>query len=815
MAASRMILILLLALALSLVPVRGQGYPQLKVEVPSGPINPSSLVNITVSIGGLPAGTYARLNLAITSGNETIFYEERSIVIEEPEVMYFEVAAPDKPGVYSLVVTLNPKAQEINVSQEIPLFVTPSLKHITPIALKLAEIDDSLDKLRTVKLNDTEVEDLLQLRANLSVEFGDLVKLVVEGRDPKRAAQLYDIITNSLNYLDNRIKRIWNVELMVWSVSSSVDSSLRMPSGISLEFWYRLITASLWAIIILLALFPLYTTGYTTLTYYLVSEMEESSEIIEQANQRALKILERAYDQVKQISDPKSVILTALASALAAIGLMANNVYAIIGSMLLSPLMGAIVSGAVGLALIDVKRESKSGLDLFYTGLKLGVEGVALIVVLSWITAAIASSYVPLQVTKELAARGSPNLVDLAIAIAAGFAGAVAMMYERAEAALVGSAIAIALVPPAAAVGVSMAMLNPSFFLGSATLVTINIIALIAAGYISAKLYAIYPVVEDVFRESRGSLSDVSERIARTGAEVILRAIGSFVVASIWFLSVWIKVSIGLLGAKSTKEALKTVIRRVAFVLSPIIFSWLIGVFISTDISEAFSLAHFLLLYGTMLLLDMVPLSSFLTSNVIFISASVLSLILLWLIIIEGERARKTGLIKYKIWTAVYTVLLWFVSGYLIGINKFAHVSAAYTILLVSVVIVYSSKYLWERRKKIVLFGFILFTFLTLMIHSAAAFESMRASQTLSASNVVKVVKEVISSYAGVLPSDVNISLSSEGAEWILHAKIYISESRLREGHIMTPAVVRAAEQTLRESLGINVRLFVEYAITP
>ncbi len=815
MRSHRIALILLLMLALSTVPVRGQP-PLLKVEVTSELANPSEPVNATVSIEGIPSGAYVKLDLAIISGNKTFFHEERDLIVKGPEVVYFELTAPDKPGVYSIKVSLRSQAQGANATQEIPLFVAPSLKYVTPIALKLADVDDRLEKLRMVKFNDTEINDLLQLRAELSSEFGDLVRLIVEGKDPKRAAQLYDIITKSLNYLDERIKEIWNVELMVWSVSSSIDSSLRMPPSVSLEFWYRLITASLWAILILLALFPLYTTGYTTLTYYLVSEMEESSDIIEQANKRALTILERAYEQIKWISDPKSMILTALASALAAIGLMANNVYAIIGSMLLSPLMGAIVSGAVGLALIDVRKEDRSGLDLFYKGLKLGVEGVFIIIVLSWITAAIASSYVPLQVTKELAARGSPNLVDLAIAIAAGFAGAVAMMYEKAEAALVGSAIAIALVPPAAAVGVSMAMLNPSFFVGSATLVTVNIIALIAAGYISAKLYAIYPVIEDVLREFMGSFSEVSGRIARTGAEVVLRTIGSLVVASIWFISVWIKVSIGLLGTKSPKEALKAVTKRVAFVLSPIIFSWLIGVIISTSVSEAFSLAHLLLLYSIAPIINLIgPLGGIISYNVVFVLLSALSLILLWLIIVEGARARKTGLIRHKIWTAIYTALLWFVSGYLLGINRFAHISAAYTILLLSIVAVYSSSYLWERRKKIVLFGFILFTFLTLMIHSAAAFESMRASQTLSASNVVKVVKEVISSYAGVLPSDVNVSMSSRGAEWVLHAKIYISESQLREGHVMTPAVVKAAQQTLRDALGINIKLFVEYAITP
>ncbi|MDK2372653.1 MAG: DUF389 domain-containing protein [Candidatus Korarchaeota archaeon] len=806
---------LLLALIAITLLHAGAQVPGIEVTLEPRAVGPSGLVNVTVALNvGLPQGTHYTVKVEVIDEGTPIRKERSFVSTGTAEVHHFSLTAPSKPGVYPVRVTLS--YLNVNVTENASLTVIPTLRDVTQLATSLADLDDKLDKLKAVRLNESELSILLSERAEMAGQFGELVRLLVEGRDPLRAAELYENISSTMEEMNGRIRKLWSLELVVWSVSSSMDSSLKMPTGISVEFWYRLVTASLWVILLLLALFPLYTTGYITLTYYLVSEMEEaeSSEVINEANQRALRILGRAFDQIKEVSDPKSMIMTSLASALAAVGLMADNVYAIIGSMLLSPLMGAIVAGAVGLALIDVRRGEVTGLDLFYTGLKVGLEALFLVIGLSWVTSALAGSYVPLQITRELAARGSPNLVDLAIALAAGFAGSVAMMHERAEAALVGSAIAIALVPPAAAVGVSLAMLNPSLFVGSATLVAVNVIALIAAGYISAKFYAIYPVIDRVFHEFMESFSEVSGRVARTSAEVLLRAVGSLIVAVVWFLSLWVKVSVGLLGTKSLGEALKAISRKVAFVLLPIVLSWLFGVVISTNASTLFSIAHDSLLGVIAFVASILPLS-LLTPNVVFFLALIASAAFLRLTTLEAVRARETGSWRSRARVLGYAFLFWLASGYILGINRFTHVSAGYTLLVMAFVTVYSNRFLWERRKRIALYAFVIFTFLTLMIHSAAAFESMRAAETLSTGNVMKVVKEIIASYAGVLPEDVNVSLTSRGAEWVLRARIYVSEMRFKRGPVMTPAVVRAAEETVRHALGTDVRLVVEYALIP
>ena len=63
-----------------------------------------------------------------------------------------------------------------------------------------------------------------------------------------------------------------------------------------------------------------------------------------------------------------------------------------------------------------------------------------------------------LEVTPEMLSRTQPNLLDLLVAVLAGFAGAFAMIDERLSPALPGVAIATAIVPPMANSGLCLAV---------------------------------------------------------------------------------------------------------------------------------------------------------------------------------------------------------------------------------------------------------------------------------------------------------------------------------------------------------------------
>lgn len=62
------------------------------------------------------------------------------------------------------------------------------------------------------------------------------------------------------------------------------------------------------------------------------------------------------------------------------------------------------------------------------------------------------------EATPEMLARTQPNLMDILVAVLAGFAGALAMIDERISPALTGVAIATAIVPPLANCGLCLGL---------------------------------------------------------------------------------------------------------------------------------------------------------------------------------------------------------------------------------------------------------------------------------------------------------------------------------------------------------------------
>ena len=95
----------------------------------------------------------------------------------------------------------------------------------------------------------------------------------------------------------------------------------------------------------------------------------------------------------------------------------------------------------------------------------------------------------PLQtVTTEIAARTRPNLFDLGVAIFSGLAGTYAMIRGR-QGAIVGVAIAVALMPPLAVMGFGLATLNLPILWGATFLFFTNLIAIGFSAAVLARIY--------------------------------------------------------------------------------------------------------------------------------------------------------------------------------------------------------------------------------------------------------------------------------------------------------------------------------------
>ncbi len=167
-------------------------------------------------------------------------------------------------------------------------------------------------------------------------------------------------------------------------------------------------------------------------------------------------------------------IMMGLSSALAAFGLLNNSPAAVIGAMLVAPLMSPLLGA--GFALVQGNG------TLFRGCIKAMAYGTLVSVAVSLLIGLVTPGYDP---TAEIEARGQVNLIDLGIALASGMAAAYAMARPNLAAILSGVAIAAALVPPLAVVGIAAG--SGEFLLAgfSAVLFLTNVVAIIlGAGFV-------------------------------------------------------------------------------------------------------------------------------------------------------------------------------------------------------------------------------------------------------------------------------------------------------------------------------------------
>jgi len=140
-------------------------------------------------------------------------------------------------------------------------------------------------------------------------------------------------------------------------------------------------------------------------------------------------------------------LLLSTSALIAAFGLIANSTAVIIGAMLVSPLMTPIIGTSLGLVIGDTK--------LFANSLRSVVIGTVLAIFFS---ALLGFLPLALEATPEMLLRVRPTLLDLFVAVLAGFAGSYAMIDEKVSPALPGVAIATAIVPPLSNTGICLSL---------------------------------------------------------------------------------------------------------------------------------------------------------------------------------------------------------------------------------------------------------------------------------------------------------------------------------------------------------------------
>ncbi len=197
-------------------------------------------------------------------------------------------------------------------------------------------------------------------------------------------------------------------------------------------------------------------------------------------------------------------VLMALSVIIATLGIVSNSTAVVIGAMLIAPLMTPIMALAASLIMGWPRRAALSGLII--SGSALG----------SIILSGLVSSFVPMfsdiMTNTQIISRTSPTLIDLMIALTAGAAGAFAMSRPDVSDSLPGVAVAVALVPPLAVIGVTMQAGAYGEASGALLLFLTNLVAMILAGASVFVLVGFTPFfrLQERIREIRISIGTVA-----------------------------------------------------------------------------------------------------------------------------------------------------------------------------------------------------------------------------------------------------------------------------------------------------------------
>ena len=159
-----------------------------------------------------------------------------------------------------------------------------------------------------------------------------------------------------------------------------------------------------------------------------------------------------------------NIWILAFAIIIACVGLNVNNTAAIIGAMLLSPLMGPILGIGLAVGIHD------------YSLLNRSVRNFGIMVLISISASTLYFFISPLSdAQSELLARTQPTIYDVLIAFFGGLAGIVAHSRKGEKIIIVlGVAIATALMPPLCTAGYGLATGQFNFFFGAFYLFFIN-----------------------------------------------------------------------------------------------------------------------------------------------------------------------------------------------------------------------------------------------------------------------------------------------------------------------------------------------------
>lgn len=177
--------------------------------------------------------------------------------------------------------------------------------------------------------------------------------------------------------------------------------------------------------------------------------------------------------------------MTALSSAIASLGLILDSAAVIIGAMLVAPLMSAIIG--MGLAIIH------GDMRFLFKTTSAVCKGLIIAILTGFVFGLVNFHGEP---TDQILQRTSPSILDLLVALISGIAAAYALCRKNVSNSLPGVAIAVALVPPLATVGVCLSIGYWNLALGAFKLFFTNLVAIVFASALVFASFGFRPNID-------------------------------------------------------------------------------------------------------------------------------------------------------------------------------------------------------------------------------------------------------------------------------------------------------------------------------
>src|SRR5271169_5142424 len=176
-------------------------------------------------------------------------------------------------------------------------------------------------------------------------------------------------------------------------------------------------------------------------------------------------------------------LLLPLAAVIASAGVVSDSTATVIGAMIVAPLMTPILGIVLAVVLADRANLRRCVI--------LVVAGAAAVVGIGWLMGLFIPYPVVAATNSQVAARVTPQVVDLVAALATGAVGSVALVRSDISDTLPGVAIAISLVPPLAVVGLTLEAGHPLMAGGALLLFLTNVTAILVTGILVMSLYRV------------------------------------------------------------------------------------------------------------------------------------------------------------------------------------------------------------------------------------------------------------------------------------------------------------------------------------